>query len=131
MKFVVITLALLTSACANSGQYHSVNKAENATLLTHSVFFKLENNDEASILELTEACKKYLKPHEGIEYFAVGPRAFDKKRDVNFQNFDVALIMVFKDVDSHDAYQTSEKHLKFIELYKDNWKNVRVFDGVS
>ncbi len=131
MKFVIVAFALLISACAHTGQSQPVNSADTSILLTHSVFFKLENDDEASILELTEACNKYLKPHEGIEYFAVGPRAIDKKRDVNDQNFDVALIIIFKDVASHDAYQTSEKHLKFIELYKDNWKNVRVFVGVS
>ena len=43
--------------------------------------------------------------------------------------FDVALHVVFADKAAHDAYQTVEDHLKFIEENKANWKQVRVFDS--
>ena len=51
------------------------------------------------------------------------------KRDVNDRDFDVALHLVFKSKAAHDQYAKSERHLKFIEENKDNWKRVRVFDS--
>jgi hypothetical protein len=36
---------------------------------------------------------------------------------------------VFKSMAAHEAYQKAERHLKFIEENKANWKKVRVFDS--
>jgi len=37
--------------------------------------------------------------------------------------------LVFKSKAAHDEYSKAERHMKFIEENKDNWKNVRVFDS--
>ncbi|MCA9050043.1 MAG: Dabb family protein, partial [Planctomycetaceae bacterium] len=55
--------------------------------------------------------------------------AAEFERPVNDREFHVALHVVFDTKESHDVYQTSESHLKFIELGKPNWKQVRVFDA--
>ena len=49
-------------------------------------------------------------------------------RPVNVRDWDVGLHIVFKNKEAHDRYQQAERHKKFIEENKDNWKTVRVFD---
>ena len=50
-------------------------------------------------------------------------------RPVNDRDYDVALHVVFDGRPSHDAYQTTPPHLRFIEENKENWAKVRVFDS--
>ncbi len=100
-----------------------------ATHLAHMVFFKLKDNSVTATNKLVAECSKYLKPHAGIEYFSAGTLARELNRDVNDQNFDVALHVVFTDLKHHDAYQDSDMHNEFIARNKDNWEKVRVFDS--
>jgi hypothetical protein len=55
--------------------------------------------------------------------------AEDLARDVNIRDFDVFLLVVFKNKAAHDKYQTDPRHLKFVEEFKETWDNVRVFDS--
>jgi len=98
-------------------------------MLSHNVFFTLKNQSEEKINELVEACHKYLKDHPGVVFFAAGRLGEEFQRPVNDRDFQVALHVVFEDKAAHDAYQTIEDHLKFIEENKDNWETVRVFDS--
>jgi hypothetical protein len=95
----------------------------------HMVFFQLKDNSPAARQKLVDACKKYLKEHDGVVYFSAGAIAEEFKRDVNDRDFDVALHLVFKNKASHDKYATAKTHLQFIEENKANWKKVRVFDS--
>ena len=95
----------------------------------HMVFFQLKEGTPAERQKLVDACKKYLKDHEGVVYFSAGPIGDQFKREVNDRDWDVALHVVFKDLASHDKYQTAPKHLQFIEENKACWKKVRVFDS--
>ncbi|NBR04672.1 MAG: Dabb family protein [Planctomycetes bacterium] len=100
-----------------------------STHLAHMVFFKLKDNSTAAANKLVAECSKYLKPHAGIVYYSAGILARELNRDVNDQNFDVALHVVFTDLKHHDAYQESDPHNEFIARNKDNWEKVRVFDS--
>ncbi len=95
----------------------------------HMVFFELKDNSPEAKKKLVDACKKYLKNHEGIAYFSAGTRATEFDREVNAKEWDVALHLVFKDKKAHDKYQEHADHLKFIEENKANWKSVKVFDS--
>lgn len=97
--------------------------------LAHMVFFTLKDDSPETQERLVTACQKYLSGHEGTVYFSVGGRAADLDRDVNDQDFDVALHVVFRDRAAHDQYQTNERHLKFIEENSGLWSKVRVFDS--
>jgi hypothetical protein len=97
--------------------------------LAHMVYFKLKDSSEASRKKLVDACHKYLSKHDGEIYFSAGILAKDLKRDVNDTDWDVALIVVFKDKAAHDKYQSHTRHLDFIKTEKDNWAKVRVFDS--
>jgi hypothetical protein len=99
-------------------------------VLVHDVYFTLKDSSAEAKKKLVDACKKYLTKHPGTVYFAAGTRAEDLKREVNDQDFDVALHIVFKDRQSHDKYQDSPRHQQFIKENRDNWKKVRVFDSM-
>jgi hypothetical protein len=97
--------------------------------LAHDVYFSLNDNSVQARDALLAACKKYLSGHPGTVSFSVGVLAKDLNRPVNDQEFDVALHVVFTSKAAHDQYQKADKHLKFIEENKANWKKVRVFDS--
>ena len=99
------------------------------SVVSHDVFFSLNDASDAARGKLVAACQKYLSGHEGTLFFSVGTLAGDLKRDVNDRDFDVALHVTFKDKASHDKYQDHARHKQFIEENKANWKKVRVFDS--
>ncbi|MCA9037503.1 MAG: Dabb family protein [Planctomycetaceae bacterium] len=98
-------------------------------MLSHMVYFTLNDASEDACRKLVEDCHKFLKPHAGIVFYAAGTLAPEFDRPVNDQNFNVALHVVFDTKESHDAYQVSESHLQFIAQNKETWKQVRVFDA--
>jgi hypothetical protein len=98
-------------------------------MLAHNVYFSLSDNSDAAKEKLVAACKKHLSGHPGTVFFAAGTLANDCDRPVNDRDFDVGLHVVFKNKAAHDQYAKAERHLKFIEENKDNWKKVRVFDS--
>ena len=117
-----LTVALIVAFAGISG------RAEER-MLAHDVYFSLNDSSPQAKEKLIAACKTYLSGHPGTVRFAVGPLADDMKRDVNDRDFDVALHLVFKSKAAHDQYAKAQRHLKFIEENKDNWKKVRVFNS--
>lgn len=98
-------------------------------MLAHSVYFSLNDNSEAAIRAMVDACKKYLADHPGIVFFAAGTLNPELTRPVNDVDFDVALHVVFDSKAAHDAYQVAPSHQQFIQENKPTWKRVRVFDA--
>ena len=117
-----LTIALIVAFAGISAQAEEKQMA-------HDVYFSLRDNSPQAKEKLIVACKKYLTDHPGTVWFAVGPLADEMKRDVNDRDFDVALHLVFKSKAAHDEYSKAERHTKFVEENKDNWKKVRVFDS--
>lgn len=97
--------------------------------LSHMVYFTLHDDSAPKILELVNACKKYLDDHPGVVYFSVGTLNQELARPVNDRGYQVTLNVVFDNRDSHDLYQVAPRHLEFIEGQKPNWKQVRIFDS--
>ena len=98
-------------------------------MIAHTVFFTLMDGSQEAVDRLCEECRTYLTGHEGMTFFAVGPLAEGYDRPVNDRDFHVALHTVFAEREGHDAYQTAERHLEFIDRNKATWKQVRVFDS--
>ncbi|MBL7039019.1 MAG: Dabb family protein [Pirellulaceae bacterium] len=110
--------------------FATVNQAQAADpQLAHAVYFKVKEGSGDAKGQLVAACKKFLSEHEGTVYFAAGVLAEEMNRDVNDRDFDVFLLVVFKNKAAHDKYQTDPRHLKFIEEYSELWDSVRVFDS--
>jgi hypothetical protein len=97
--------------------------------LAHNVFFKLKDPSDANGDALVAACKKYLNVQPGIVFFAAGRICKELARDVNDQNWDVGLHLVFDSKASHDNYQDDPMHVKFVSDNKAGWASVRVFDS--
>ena len=97
-------------------------------MVAHNVYFILKDASAGEKEKLREACYHYLKGHEGVVYFFAGTLAVELNRSVNDRDFDVSLHVYFASRAHHDDYQEAPRHLEFIELHKDNWKTVRVFD---
>jgi hypothetical protein len=97
--------------------------------LGHMVFFTLKERTPEAQAKLVAACDKYLSGHDGTVYYSAGGRVEDLTREVNDQDFDVALHVVFDSRAAHDAYQTAPRHLQFIEENRADWAKVRVFDS--
>lgn len=99
-------------------------------MLSHSVFFTLNDNSAPQKERLLEECYTYLKDHPGVTFFSAGLRDTTLTRPVNDQAFDVALTVVFKTRKNHEDYQVAAKHKEFIQRNQANWKQVRVFDSL-
>jgi stress responsive alpha/beta barrel protein len=95
----------------------------------HNVFFSLHDSSPEKIDELISECYTYLKPRAGVLFFSAGARAQDCAREVNDQDFHVALTVLFSDRAAHDAYQVVDKHTEFVDRNSSNWARVRVFDS--
>jgi hypothetical protein len=122
--FLIIT-AVALSGCTNG----FLNDSQKSRRLVHDVYFKLKDDSEASRTKLIDDCYKYLGKHPGVIFFAAGELIDSHKRDVNIRDWNVSLHIVFKNKDCHDQYQNAPDHHKFIELNRDNWESVRVFDS--
>lgn len=123
----LLAAILAATAFADQGALGAFKDAE--AKIGHMVYFTLKDNSAEAKKKLVEACNKYLKDHDGVEYYSAGIRAEEFKREVNDQDFDVALHLVFKNKAAHDKYQDAKSHLQFIDENKANWKKVRVFDS--
>ncbi len=124
-------VAIAAVACsilgiATKGSFSMAAESKRSAL-AHNVYFTLNASTPENREKLVAACKKYLVKHPGVVFFACGTLA-DLDRPVNDIAFDVGLHIVFEDRASHDRYQTSPDHLKFIDENRADWKQVRVFD---
>jgi len=99
--------------------------------LTHSVFFTLKDPTEENIQKLVDDCYKYLSASDGLISLHAGGRIPDLDREVNDDQFHVALIVILESREAHDVYQETPDHLTFIDRNKDSWAGVRVFDATS
>ena len=99
-------------------------------MLAHNVYFTLNDPTDENIANLVAACHHFLKDHPGVVFYAAGTCEPELARPVNDRDFQVALHVVFDSRASHDTYQVSDRHQKFIAENNASWKQVRVFDSV-
>ena len=99
-------------------------------MLAHNVYFRLNDDSPQAIENLVGSCKKYLRDHPGVVFFAAGTLEPELDRPVNVMDWHVALHVVFDTRANHDLYQTAPDHLKFIEENAPTWAEVRVFDSI-
>ena len=122
---ILIVAAVALSGCSNS----LVTDRQKSLRLIHDVYFTLNDDSAPYRAKLVEDCYKYLSNHPGVVFFAAGELVDSHNREVNIRDWHVSLHVVFKSKDFHDQYQNASEHHKFIEINRDNWKNVQVFDS--
>jgi Stress responsive A/B Barrel Domain len=123
-------LMLGLSVCGAFQAYSNAAAEDKAELaIAHNVYFALKDSSADSKAKLVAEIKKYLSKPEGSIAFAAGTRDEEIKSQVNDKDYDVALLLVFKDKASFDKYAASEPHKKFVADNLSGWKGVRVFDS--
>lgn len=99
-------------------------------MLIHSVYFWLEKTLEPQQIEEFAAALEGLKTIDCAEAVYVGtPSKAVADRPVIEKDYDYALVIVFKDVEAHNAYQTDPKHIDFIKKYKPIFNKVQIYDA--
>jgi hypothetical protein len=119
-----VAVALCACGCAQP----PARRQAKTPALAHNVYFTLNDNSQAACEKLVADCYKYLRDHPGVTFFAAGTLVEEHAREVNVRGWDVGLHIVFASKQDHDRYQKAADHLKFIELNRQNWKTVHVYD---
>ena len=126
LSALLFVFCLFGAACRSAQQAVSVQGE-----VVHNVFFTLRDDTEPECHALVEACTTSLANLPGITRFAAGVRDLTIASSANDRDFDVSLLVIFKDRAAHDAYLSAKEHVAFVEAHKGNWQTVRVFDSVS
>ncbi len=105
-------------------------RIENAAgMLAHSVYFwlkpDLSDAQRAEFLAALEA----LREVPSVGTFALGTPAAVKDRPVVDKTFDYSITCLFENLEAHDAYQVHPLHLAFVELGKQLWTQVKIYDA--
>jgi hypothetical protein len=129
-------IAAMSGACVLVGLSYAWGAAEKARstaagagLLSHSVYFTLNDATPDAKQKLVDSCKKLLSQHPGVVFFSAGTLCDEIKRGFNDRDFDVVLLMVFTDHEALRDYARSESHQKFIAENAPTFKKVRIFDA--
>src|SRR5712692_7528315 len=115
LAYSAVVGAALCGFLVLSARNQTEAAAAGESLLAHDVFFSLKDNSADAKTKMVDACKKYLSKHPGEVFFAAGTRMEELNRPVNDRDFDVALLIVFKNKEAHDQYQDATRHKQFIE----------------
>lgn len=104
--------------------------AVDETAFIHTVFFWMnENVTKEQKADFAKNGLGELVKVSSIYKSYFGPAAMTP-REVVDNSYDFALVCHFKNKEDQDKYQVAPIHLKFIEDYKDLWKNVQVYDNL-
>lgn len=127
MRMGTVFLVAAVVALCGCGERLARREVKGPTL-AHNVYFALNDNSQTACEKLVADCYKYLRDHPGVTFFAAGMIVEEHAREVNARGWDVGLHIVFASKGHHDLYQKAADHLKFIDLNRQNWKTVRVYD---
>jgi hypothetical protein len=128
--FAALALLGMFAAVAALGASRPVADDDENPRLAHMVFFTLKDQSAASLDKFADSCHEYLADIPGVVYFSVGKRAEDvEEPGVTVKDFDVALHAVFENKEAKEKYLVHEKHKKFVEVNRENFAKVRVFDS--
>lgn len=96
----------------------------------HHVFFWLKNPESNEDLnQLIEGLQKLSKAPT-IKDFHIGKPA-QTTRGVIDSSYSASWLLLFKNAEDQDLYQTDPIHLKFIDECSNLWNKVLVYDTVS
>jgi hypothetical protein len=122
----LLALSLTPGSVAPVAQAGDDSSSEEP-MLVHDVYFTLSDPSPEARDALVAACDEHLTEHPGTLFYACGTVS-DLDREVNDRDWDVGLHIVFEDRAAHDRYQTSDRHVRFVDENRGVWSTVRVFD---
>ncbi len=98
-------------------------------MLFHCVYFWLKPELTAAQRADFRRGVESLAGIKCVEQVAVGAPAITERRAVIDASYDVALIVICKDVAAQKAYQVDPIHLAFVEKFKSCWTRVQIYDS--
>jgi hypothetical protein len=98
-------------------------------MLYHCVYFWLKPGLTAAERADFRHSVETLKGIKAVESVAVGTPAATERRPVIDASYDVALIVLCRDVAAQNAYQVDPIHLAFVEQCKHCWTRVQIYDS--
>lgn len=98
-------------------------------MLYHCVYFWLKPELTAAQRADFRRGVETLTGIKSVEKVAVGAPAATERRAVIDASYDVALIVICKDVAAQNAYQVDPIHLAFVEKSKGCWTRVQIYDS--
>lgn len=126
MKKIIAVFCLIFIGFASS-----FSQPKSKSVLIHQVYFWLKKDLPPSDLLKFEAGVKSLQKIKHIGYSNLGKPAKTTKRSVVDDSYSYALVLHFKDIKAHDAYQIDPIHDKFIKDCAGFWEKVQVYDATS
>ena len=127
--FLLLAFVAVGAMIVSGRQAHEGAAEDSEKMLVHGVYFTLKDKSDDARQKFVALCQKYLDGHDGTVHFGVGVRAEEFNREVNDQDFDIGLYLVFENKAAHDKYQDHPRHLEFIQQGREVWSKVRVFDS--
>lgn len=123
LRSALAALLLSLGACQTvpSGEVHRPG-------LVHSVFFTLREDNPSARASLVSDCRT-LAVIDGVEMLEVGVRDESQTREVNDQEFDVALTVGFRDAAALARYIDHPVHRALLAKNGASFSKVRVFDA--
>lgn len=97
--------------------------------LMHSIYFSLTDMSADSRAGFRDICLELLSGHDGECVFAIGTCANPLGRDINVENFDVAVDIEWTGKEFYDRYLHSQSHKDFFPATKGMIKDTFVFDS--
>ena len=98
-------------------------------MLYHCVYFWLKPGLTAAERADFRRGVETLAGIKAVEKVAVGAPAATERRPVIDASYDVALIVLCRDVAAQNAYQVDPIHLAFVEQCKHCWTRVQIYDS--
>jgi tetratricopeptide (TPR) repeat protein len=99
-------------------------------MVAHDIYISLKDNSPEARKNFVSDVKKLLPEYEGVAFWSVGSLAESIKRDYSDRNFDVAIHLVFKDMDAYEKYIASKARQDWVSERQSGWKQVRTFDSI-
>lgn len=97
-------------------------------MLVHAVYFWLKRDLTSEQRTAFRAGVESLKGIASTEAVHIGGPA-PTFRPVVDRTYDVALVVLMKDMAAHDAYQVDPLHKAFLEQFSTSWEKVVIYDS--
>ncbi len=98
-------------------------------MLYHCVYFWLKPELTADQRAEFRRGVEALRGIKSVDQVAIGVPAKTTPRPVIDASYDVALVVICKDVAAEAAYQIDPLHLAFVENFKTFWTRVQIYDS--
>jgi|GEM_PF-2508842 hypothetical protein len=125
MRLLCIFTVLVFSSCLTPATERVVQPG-----MIHTVAFTMAEGEEAGAADLVGELERELTPLPGVVALYAGLRAEQYTRLTNNQNFQVLLVIAFRDTRAHDEYEMHPIHRRLVERWAPKLAAIEILDAV-